>query len=403
MKQSHFMLFPWGMIARKGERADKFLESIKECGFNGSCFVSEDEFDTCRRLGLEIYCALDSNPCEERSLPHEIALFDKNMDTNELANIMNEKLRNLPRDVKHIYVTDEPGAGLFSRIKVLVDCVHKKTPWAEAYINLFPNYAVCGAPDLSQLQVECYEEYLERFAKEVNPDALGLDNYQVIASDNFKKESGRISYFRNLLQARSVCDKYNIPFQFVACCNQLRYNYTIPTYANLAFQGYTSLAAGARTLSWFLLYGRNDYLYTPIDDRDNDRRTNTWYQLRDINRQILPLGELLFDMEYKGMYFSKEQNFKEAQTIDICSDIRNFSSDQQCVLGHYVDKVQDDIWLVVNIDLHNSANVEIDLGNQLMYYNTQSESWQELMLTSRKGESPIWLEAGCGILIKAKK
>ena len=138
MKFDRFILFPWGMISRSGERAKKLLTSIKECGFNASCFVPETEFETCRELGLEIYCTLDKNNGHERSLAHEKVLLDPASTEEELRAVMHQALKGIPEDVRAIYLTDEPGAALFPKLKTLVECVHQDAPWAEAYINLFP-------------------------------------------------------------------------------------------------------------------------------------------------------------------------------------------------------------------------------------------------------------------------
>ncbi len=403
MEQKHFVIFPWGMISRTGERAKKLLESIQECGFNGSCFVQTSEFDVCRKLGLKIYCSFNKNGEQERESAIEKAMTDPTVSDEQLRILMKEQLRDLPKDVHSVYITDEPGAGLFPRIKVLADCIREHAPWAETYINLFPNYAVCGAPNLSQLEVDTYEEYLERFATEIRPDTLSFDNYYVIISDNFKDSKGRVSYFNNMIQAIEVCEKHQLPFQFIACCNQLRHWQTIPTFANLAFQGYTALAAGARVLSWFLYFGRRSYLFAPIDDTTGeDIKTPTWYLLKETNRRILPLGELLFDMEYKGMYFSDTTGLTRAASITECSAVKRFSADEECVIGHYVDKGGKDVILLVNASLQNPTKVEIDLGGELECYSIEYEKWGKPLLTNSKGDnSPLWLEPGCGIALRA--
>jgi len=402
MKFDGFTLFPWGMISRSGDRATKLLESIKDCGFNASCFVPETEFETCRKLGLKIYASLEKSTNQERNLAHEKMLFDSASTKEGLRSFMQQLLKDIPEDVTSIYVTDEPGATVFPKIKTLVDCIHEITPWAEAYVNLFPNYAVCGAPNLSQLEAETYEEYLERFAEEVNPDSISLDNYKVNISHNFQIEKDRIDYFNNMLQARAACDKYNLPFQFIACCNQLRNDKALPTLGNLAVQAYTALAAGAKVISWFLFWARGYYLYAPIDDTTGkDIVTPTWYLLREVNRRILPLGELLFPMEYKGMYFTNSEDYKNALPVTVCSPIKHFSSDEDCMLGHYVDTDGKDIILVVNCNPLHPAKIDIDLGNDIKYYNTEYHDWFPPMLTNKRGQSsPIWLEPGCGILIK---
>ena len=401
-KFDRFILFPWGMISREGERAKKLLEGIKECGFNASCFVPESEFDTCRELGLEIYYTPDREHSAERSTNHEKLLADPNATEEDMRKAMYAILENIPSDVRSIYLNDEPGTTLFPKLGVMTQCVREKAPWVEAYINLFPNYAVCGAPNLSQLEAANYEEYLERFATEVKPDAISLDNYRVIISENFKAKGGRENYFNNMLQAREVCDKYDIPFQFIACCNQLRDWLTIPTFANLAFQAYTALAAGAKVFSWFLYFSRGGYLYAPIDDTTGeDIVTPTWYLLREVNRRILPIGEALFDMEYKGMYFTKPEGLKNARDISECGAIRSFSADEECMVGHFVDKDGRDAVLVVNCSLQNSTRVNIDLGTSLESYSTERIGWFKPLLTNKGGKtSPIWLEPGCGILLR---
>lgn len=402
MKPKHFVLFPWGMISRTGERAEKLLQSIKECGFNGSCFVTKDEFDVCRKLGLDIYYSMNDNGGQERELRHEVAMADPAVSEQALRDIVYGLLEDLPEDVHSVYVTDERGAGMFPRVKIVADCIAEKAPWAERYINLFPNYAVCGAPNLSQLEVETYEEYLERFAVEVQPDFISIDNYYVNISDNFKDPKGRVSFFSNMVQAREACDKYDIPFQYVVCCNQLRHWQTIPTFANLALQGFASLAAGARAISWFLYFGRGGYLYAAIDDTTGeDIKTPTWYLLREVNRRILPLGELLFDMDYKGLYFSDTTDIPRAKSIADCPAIQGFTADGECVCGHYTDKDGKDAVLVVNANLQYPIKIDVDLGGELEYYNIELGKWMEPLLTNAKGDKgAMWLEQGCGILLR---
>lgn len=403
MKTDRFILFPWGIINRKGERAERFLESIKDCGFNASCFVPESEFETCRRLGLEIYGTVDKNHGADSELDIKELLSDPAITEADIRAAMHKALAGLPEDVRSVYLTDEPGAALYPKLKTLVECVHEEAPWAEAYLNLFPNYAVCGAPNLSQLETETYEEYIERFAAEVKPDAVSVDNYQVLISDNFTIEGGRESYFNNMLQARAVCDKYNLPFQFIACCNQLRYWQTIPTFGNLALQGYTALAAGARFFSWFLYYSCGYYFYAPVDDlTGEDIITPNWYTLREINRRILPLGELLFDMEYKGMYFSKTDGLTGALPISECSAVSEFSSDEECMIGHYADCDGKDVILVANCTPCKSIRVNIRLGDKkLQSYSTERLEWLDIArVNNEEQESPVWLEPGCGILLR---
>lgn len=405
-KHDQFIIFPWGNVfTENSEKAVERLKSIKECGFNASCFVPEELFDTCRELGLLIYCQPARAVKEDGSTNYRHFIGNPDATKEDVLKIMQKALSGLPRDVHSIYIEDEPGAGRFPQLKLYSECVHEIMPWAEAYINLFPNYAVCGAPNLSQLETESYEEYLESFAETVKPDAISFDNYQVLISTNFNVSGGRESYFNNLLQARAVCDKYDIPLQTVCCCNQLRYNQTIPTLGNLALQAYTSLAAGARVISWYLFFAINYYLFSPIDDTTGkDVITPSWHLLREVNRRVLPLGQVLFDMEYKGMYYTNPEGLKNARHISECIAIKEFSSDTDCMVGHYVDKNGKNVIIIANCNAEKSTKINVDIGGESEIYSTETLDWIKPMLINRHGqESPMWLEPGSGILIRVKQ
>jgi hypothetical protein len=405
-KFDRFIIFPWGNVFTENrELAVERLKSIKECGFNASCFVPETLFDTCRELDLMIYCQPARAVNEDGSTNYRRFIGDPDATKEDVLKIMRKALEGLPCDVRSVYIEDEPGAGLFPRLKLYSECVHEIMPWAEAYFNLFPNYAVCGAPNLSQLETETYEEYLGNFAETVKPDAISFDNYQVLISNNFNVSGGRESYFNNLLQARAVCDKYDIPLQTVCCCSQLRHNQTIPTLGNLALQAYTSLAAGARVISWYLFFAINYYLFSPIDDTTGkDAVTPSFYLLREVNRRILSLGQELFGMEYKGMYFTNTADLSNARPVSECPAIKDFSSDTDCMVGHYIDKNGQDAILIANCNPERSTKISVDIGGEAEMFSTEAQSWIKPMLVNRHGqESPMWLEPGGGILIRVKK
>ncbi len=153
-----------------------------------------------------------------------------------------------------------------------------------------------------------------------------------------------------------------------------------------------------------MYFGRGGYLYAPIDDNTGeDIKTPTWYLLRDVNRRILPLGELLFDMEYKGLYFSDTTDIPRAKDITQCPAIKGFTADGECVCGHYTDADGRDTVLVVNADLTQPIKVDLDLGGELEYYNTELKKWMKPLLTNQKGDTgAMWLEQGCGILLRKK-
>ncbi|MDO4528509.1 MAG: hypothetical protein Q4C03_06995 [bacterium] len=410
-----FILFPWGGLNHTGEEAREELKGIAECGFNASCFVTSAEYDICRDLGLMIYSLLsdgvtfhdDAYTTVQQLIAKETdgKWFGKEFDESEVRSAMHERLKNLPRDVVSVYLNDEPGTSLYPGLAVLTDCVHKEAPGVEPYINLFPNYAVCGAPNLSQLEAETYEEYLERFASEVRPDSISLDNYKVFVSSDFSVPGSQESYFLNLIQAQNVCKKHNLPFQHVICCNQLRHWQTPPSPANLAFQAYTSLAAGAKVISWFLYFGRGGYLMAPVDDNTGENvRTPTWYLLREINRQILPLGEALFPMTFESMYFTHPDGIGGAKSVNECPALHGFESDTPCMIGHFRDTDGADVLVIVNASLEKSTRIAPNVDGEILEYSADRGGFVKPILVNRRGNSsPMWLTAGMGTVLKIAK
>jgi len=375
------------------------MREMAECGFNASCFISQKQADACRAAGLDMYIFMGDH--YNRNLIPLAA--DKTATEEQIRATLNPLLDAIPEDAAAIYILDEPSTREFPNLGTMARCVRERFPDAEPYFNLFPNYAVCGAADISQLGAETYEEYLDAFARIVKPDAISLDNYFTTISMDFTDGGdARQQYFLNLIQARECCKKYGLPFQHIVNCNQLRPHLVPPSFANLAFQAYTSLAAGAKAIGWFTYIGRGEYLFAPIDDTTGKHiKTDTWYMLREINRRIMPVGNLLFDMEWVDMYFTDYDRIPRAKPISACGAIRSFSSDVPCMIGHFKDTDGEDIFLLVNTSLERSSRIYIDLDGELSVFSHNEGGFAKPLLQNISGaKSPLWLNAGCGIVVK---
>lgn len=405
MNNDRFLIFPWGVLSSRGEDTEAFLTDIKECNFNASYFVRPDDFAICRKLGLTIFCVADSHNAVKSILYQEKKNLTPEAAADALRAAIEPVLEKMDDDVYSIYLTDEPGAGLFPELKVLVDCVRRIRPEIQTHINLFPNYAVAGAKDLSQLETSTYEEYLDRFCAEVNPHAISIDNYKVHFSCEYATPGGRESFWNNMIQAIDACKKYDLPFHFVASCSQLRYDRVIPTFSNLALQAYAALAAGARALSWFYYRPRGLYVYCPTDDYSTrvPVKTPVWYLLREVNRRILALGTVLYGMNFEGIYFTDPMGLTGAKAVSECPALKSFSSDSACAIGHYTDTDGTSVVLIVNDDLKKPIRIFPDLGGDIEVYSTEAEAWQSPHLTTAHGSvSDLWIEPGCGILLRKK-
>ena len=236
------------------------LESIADCNFTFAGFVSPQDLPLCEKLGLAAIMAPTKG--DEPWFGKWREMSDEEID--QTVKEMVEKAGD-SKAVLGYFIMDEPGAPAFPALAKAVAAVKKYAPGKLAYINLFPSYATVGAPDKSQLGTATYTEYLERFVNEVQPQILSYDNYMVQYSDDLVDTQKAAIYYADLLEIRRVAQKYGLPFWNIVSCNQIRKQTTIPSPANLAFQAYTTLAAGGRGVSWYKYY-QDGYAYAPIDD-----------------------------------------------------------------------------------------------------------------------------------------
>jgi hypothetical protein len=77
------------------------------------------------------------------------------------------------------YVRDEPSTGDFAKVAAQVKQIQAVDDRHPCYVNLFPNYATTGKD--GQLGADTYQEYVDRFVREVPVPILSFDHYPVVA------------------------------------------------------------------------------------------------------------------------------------------------------------------------------------------------------------------------------
>ena len=296
-------------------------------------------------------------------------------------------------------IMDEPGTRAFPRLAKAVAAVKKYAPGKLAHINLLPNYATLGARDTSQLGAATYTEYLERFVTEVKPQFLCYDNYMVEYSDDLQDAKKASLYYSNLLEVRRVAQKYKLPFWNAICCNQIRKFTTIPSPANLAFQAYTTLAAGGRGIHWFK-YHQATYAYAPIDN--SGHKTETWLYLQVVNQQIRTLGPILNRLKSTGIFFTGVPDtslpFLPGRIVRRVSRQQAPNSKLPVMVGEFNDEHGSDYVMLVNLSLERSTNIKVETVKS--YQTKQVFSAVDGKLLPLDEQNGHWLAAGHGVLIK---
>ena len=397
-----FPILPWDPLHdwKKPYRNPKHgLESIADCGFTMAGFVKPEDLPLCEKLGLAAIMAPVES--EEPWFSQWQKLSDRQID--EQVKEMVEKTAP-SKAVLGYFIMDEPGAPAFPALAKVVAAVKKYAPGKLAYINLFPSYATVGAPDKSQLGTASYTEYLERFVKEVKPQVISYDNYMVQYSDDLQEERTAAIYYADLLEIRRVGQKYGLPFWNIVSCNQIRKEVTIPSPANLAFQAYTTLAAGGRGVSWYKYY-QDGYAYAPIDGFGE--KTETWQYLQVVNRQVRTLGPIMNRLRSTGVFFTSPPPVKPLpllpgriiKQVESKASPRGITKTQPPVMvGEFTDEQGRDYVMIVNLSLEKSTNIK--LGTSKPYKSKQVYSAVDGRLVPLDEKNGHWVLAGHGLLVK---
>ena len=371
---------------------DNGLKGMAECNFTLADCADPQNMKLCKKLGLGVIVSEGPHLTSSewgKLTDEEIDLYIKNMVDKA----------GKSKAILGYHICDEPSARDFPAIAKAVAAVKKYAPGKLAAINLYPNYATLWQMDQikSQLATKSYTEYLERFVNEVKPHYLCYDNYMVQFSMDLQNQEKARSYFTNLLEVRRVAQKYNLPFWNVVSSNQIRSHTTIPSMDNMLLQAYTTLAAGGSGIRWYTYHGQSHvYGYNPIDKQE--RKTLTWYYLKEVNRQLSILGPVIKQLESTGVYFTSPA---PADSLPMMPGncVQKIDAEGPMMIGEFKSSDNLHYVMVVNLILEKSIkfNITTKIPNEKMWVVSPAENGYLVETDINEG---YWLTAGAGVLIK---
>jgi len=284
LSAEQFTILPWSVMPGDAE----VLASVRECGFNLAGFVAPEALDAVQAAGLRGLVMTG---------PTHVGDAEAALPEAEVA----RRVRALvDRTAAHpatygYYLRDEPSAAAFAGLGRWAAAYAQAAPGKLAYINLFPSYA-----STAQLGAESYEAYLEQFVQQARPSFISYDHYALMEGGTL-----RGGYFENLAAVRRVALRHGLPFWNIVLANA-HFNYAEPSAAGLRFQLYTTLAHGARGISYFTYITPNvgNYRLAPLDQFHH--RTPTWDLLRNVNLQVHRLGPAYLKLTSRHVYHQGE-------------------------------------------------------------------------------------------------
>ncbi|MCK5456328.1 MAG: hypothetical protein KAI45_04320, partial [Melioribacteraceae bacterium] len=292
------------------------------------------------------------------------------------------------------YLTDEPNAKAFPNLGKTVSYLREKDPTRLSFINLFPTYA-----NDEQLGTPTYDEHIKQFLDVVKPEILSYDHYHF-----FNGYDGG-GYFNNLGIIRKWALTYDVPF-----CNIIQaigtdgvngpdLNWRSPTAAEHRWLVYTSLTYGAKGIVWF--HWDHSWGLTGSPDRDS-----LYASIQQLNKEIYSFGNILVDLNSKGVYHSKTESTD--LTLPLDGIVKSVSENADLVIGYFKDSNNKDYFMLMNKNYNDSTVATITLNgtaNELQYYDVFSKEWKAVANDSSSAKSvfDVTLRSGGGKLFSFGK
>jgi len=365
-----FALLAWNVAG--GDQ--KVFEGIRECGFNLAGFVRPQDLDHVAAAGLKCIVYDPRTPIRPDAQL-------KQTEIDEQVKAYTDNVGAHPA-VFGYFLDDEPSAKQFPVLARWAKAFRSATPDKLPYINLFPNYATS-----EQLGADTYDGYVESFVRKLKLPYISYDHYTLMEDGSL-----RTGYFRNLEAIRKAATRHKIPFWNVVMSTGCL-SYAEPTEAGLRFQAYTSLAYGARGISWFTYFSQpvGNFRLAPIDHFGE--KTATWDMLRRVNLQIHRLGPTYLKLASVNV-FHHPQGPEESRGIKTSKHLSKLTGGN-FVVGEFLGPDKRPSVLVVNKDLQRSVSFQVTFRSpgtvrQINAYTGRSTPF---------GGEGAWLAPGQGMLL----
>jgi hypothetical protein len=394
-------------------RPDGGLESMKECGCTLTNFVLPADLPQCRALGLQAIVLQDTFSWHKTRGPDQ---FFSEEELTRRAGMLVEACRSYKDAVFAYYIFDEPNIGQFPYIRSILNAIRRFDPATPCFVNLYPNHATTKQFGVDDDAPDPYGEYLERYCDAVRPaHFIRYDNFTVshVHGQDAEQDAAKLrSYFSNLLKVRELAHARGLAAWNTGSCCRIRPHAAAPTPASLAFQAYTTLAAGYKGMGWYSYYKSavpnpdGQYLYdqAPIDVPGGHKRTATFEMLREVNRVLRVYGDLLLPMTSVGVFFRDAERVRVQEMSTAAGEVvrdAHTAERQPLMIGEFRDLNGNFWFMAVNLDLFRPASVRLRLRDG--FAGLDCVDPDSGRCEAADPARPIELRPGSGLLYRAHK
>ena len=137
------------------------------------------------------------------------------------------------------------------------------------------------------------------------------------------------------------------------------------------------------------------YAYAAVDE--SDALTETWYYLKEVNRQLRVLGPVMKGLISTGVYFTSPALTAGLPELP-GKVVKNIGCGSPLMIGEFKDRGNNDYVMIVNLSLANSVKCELKTEYEFSVYRGYSSV--DARITEIPAKNGIWLTAGEGKLLK---
>lgn len=258
------------------------------------------------------------------------------------------------------YLLDEPVANQFADLARLRDRIYAVDSTRLIYLNLLPEILPSA-----KLGTKSYDEYMQRFLDEVRPQMLSYDHYPILHNDSTNTTVIRPEFYSNLENGRRVAQANGCPL-WAFCLSTAHLSYPVPRDSHLWLEAFSALAYGAQGIQHFTYWEPDTELifyHAPIDS--TGMRTDVYYQLQSLNREIQRLAPVFLGSEMLGVWHTGE-NIPHGTTrlSGTPGGLQTLHTDGEGVLvSHLRGGDGNEYIMLVNRDIVHAQKVSADFTN----------------------------------------
>lgn len=398
-----FVIMPWGHAWTTNTDDDEIYREMYEMGFNVSTFMPASKLKYAKKYHLKAF--IEDYRFMDNSIKDPVEKYDK------WAKAMYESIDpELLDSIYQIHAQDEPSATQ-ERLKDLSakSAAIKKYFKVEPYINSYPNYA-----NEKQLGQKSYQDYLDFYVQNCILSYISYDHYAFslgIAPDidgMTYNEGGagfnENGFYSNLEEVRQAAIRNNVGFiNIIQSVGAL--HWPTPDDYIIHVQGWSTLAYGAKGLSYFTLYTPNmgNWRDAPYDEYGF--KSPVWRYVAHMNFAIHNIAPIYTKLKHLNVYHignvPKGCNDQSSAQVLKSVNLKSVNGEANALVGEFVDKDGKGYAMIVNKNPKYSLAVyEPKFAKGEKIYKVEDRSYGGQ--TKTFGGEDVYIMPGHGVLLYAE-